>query len=131
MEARLLVGSIEDSRFCTLVREQLSVNVEFESFGNLVLELDVCAKNVRGSPGLGDCETMFAVRPLGLDVAGNSFRFGVTVSGSLEGYTRRGGSLDFKTDSLERKVFAEQVIGGLSKVLVYPKASQKKVVRDG
>lgn len=83
----------------------------------MVLEFDVCAEDVRGGPGLGDCETMLAVRPLGLNVAGYDFRLGVTVSGSLEGYAGRGSSFYFEAGTLERVILAEQVVRGLSEVL--------------
>lgn len=94
----------------------------------MVFELDVCTEDVRGSPGLGDCETVRAVRPLGFNVASDELRLGVTVSGSLEGYTGRSGSFDLEVNTLERIILAKQVTGGLSKVLGKDKLRKKQRV---
>lgn len=72
VETGLLVDGSQQGRLGTFLGQQSSSKVELQTLGNLVLELDLGAKHVRGRPGLGENETMVLEVVLGLDVAGDS-----------------------------------------------------------
>jgi len=117
MDARLLVDGVKDSGFGTFVGQERSGEIKLEAFGNLVLEFDLGAEDVAGSPSLGYGETMLAVGPFGLNLSIDGLGLGITAATSLERHAGRGVGLYFKAGSLEVIVLAEEVVGRLSKVL--------------
>ena len=74
METRLLVDRVDDSGLVALLRGQSSVEVDFKALGDLVLNLDLVAKDVGGGPGLGEGQTVSLVGKLGLNVAVDDVR---------------------------------------------------------
>jgi len=117
VKARLLVGCTEEDRLCVLLSVEGGRGLELEALGNLVVELDLVAERVVGVPGLSDGQTVGLVGVLALEVTKDVTRFRVTVSVNLEGDV--GGSRGFNLErgTVEVVVFAEEVIGGLAKVL--------------
>lgn len=69
MKSGLFVNSVEKGRLMAFVREEGSGEIEFESFSDLVIELDLSTKDVGGSPGLGEGETILGVNVLRLDIS--------------------------------------------------------------
>ena len=116
VETRLLVNGSQQGRLGAFLRQQSSSEVELQTLGNLVLELNLGAKHVRGRPGLGESETVVLEVVLGLDVAGDS-SLGISDESSLEGHAGRRGGLHIESGAVNGEVLAEEVIGGLSKVL--------------
>jgi hypothetical protein len=125
VKARLLVDSSQQSRLGTLLRQQSGGEVELEALGNLVLELNLGAKHVRGRPRLGEGETVVLEVVFGLEVAGDS-GLGIPDESNLEGHAGRRGGLDVESGAVNGEVLAEEVIGGLSKVLETKKTRQKR-----
>jgi hypothetical protein len=87
MEPWLLVDSIEKSRFMTLVRKEGSGEIQFETFSDLVVELDLSAKNVGGGPGLCEGETILGISIFGLDISIDVCCLRVALTGNLKRYT--------------------------------------------
>jgi len=116
VEAGLLVCGSQQGGLGALLRQQSGSKVELQTLGNLVLELNLSPKHVRGRPGLGESETVVLEVVLALDVAGDS-GLGVPDEGYLEGHARRCGGLDFKSGAVDGEILAEEVIGGFSEVL--------------
>ena len=117
MKARLLVGRTEEDRLCVLVGVDGGCGVELEALGNLVVELDLVAERVVGHPGLSDGQAVGLVGVLALEITRNETRFRVTVSVDLEGDVRGSRSFNLEGGTIEVVVLAEEVIGGLAKVL--------------
>jgi hypothetical protein len=69
VEARLLVGDVQEGVLGALVGEESGADIELEALSDLVLELDGSAEGVGGGPGLGESEAVGLVRVLCLDVA--------------------------------------------------------------
>lgn len=85
VEARLLVRGVHNRALRTLFREERGGEVELEALGHVVLELDLGAEYVRGSPGLGEDEAVGLVEVLGLDIADDAGRLVVAHASNLEG----------------------------------------------
>ena len=130
MKAGLLVDGGQQSRLGTLLRQQSGGEVELETLGNLVLELNLGAKHVRGRPGLGEGETVVLEVVFGLEVAGDC-GLGVPDESDLEGDTGRRGGLDVESGAVDGEVLAEEVIGGLSEVLERKKKTREKGGDEG
>ena len=126
VEARLLVDSSQQSGLGALLRQQSGGEVELETLGNLVLELDLGAKHVRGRPGLGEGETVVLEVVFGLEVAGDE-GLGVPDESDLEGHAGRRGGLDVESGAVDGEVLGEEVVGGLSEVL----QTKKRVRNEG
>ena len=117
MKARLLIGCTEEDRLCVLLGVENGGSIELEALGDLVVELDLVAKRVGGVPRLGDGQAVRLVGVLGLEVTKDVRRFRVTVSVDLEGDVRGGRGFNLERGTVEVVVLAEEVIGGLAKVL--------------
>lgn len=117
MEARLLVGSVEDGSRDALFREKGSEKIDLEALSNGVLELDLGAEHVGGGPSVGDGEPVLALGPLGLDVTLDLVGTGGTVAADLEGDIGRGLGLGLEIEALELEVLTKEVVGGLAEVL--------------
>lgn len=126
VEARLLVDSGQQSGLGALLRQQSGGEVELETLGNLVLELDLGAKHVRGRPGLGEGETVVLEVVFGLEVAGDE-GLGIPDESDLEGHAGRRGGLDVESGAVDGEVLGEEVVGGLSEVL----QTKKRVRNEG
>jgi len=112
----LLIDGSQQGRLGAFLRQQSSSEVKLQTLGNLVLELNLSAKHVRGRPGLGESETMVLEVVLGLDVAGDS-SFGIPDQSNLEGHTGRRGGLHVESGTVDGEILAEEVVGGLSEIL--------------
>jgi hypothetical protein len=117
MKARLLVRRTEEDRLCVLLGVEDGGGIELEALGDLVVELDLVAERVVGVPGLSDSQTVGLVRVLALEITKDVRRFRVTISVNLEGDVRGSGGFNLKRGTIEVVVLAEEVIGGLAKVL--------------
>lgn len=112
----LLVDGSQQSGLGAFLGQQSGSEVELQALGNLVLELNLSAKHVRGCPGLGECQTMVLEVVLGLDVASYS-SLRIPDEGNLEAYAGRRGGLHIESGAVDGEILAEEVVGGLSKVL--------------
>lgn len=128
MEPGLLIDGVNEGSLGTLVGKEGGGQVKFEALGNLVLKFNLTTKDVGSSPGLGEGETMFAVGIFGLDIASDEFGLGVTGASDFEGNI--GGSLGLNLErcSVDVVVLAQQVVGGLAKIL--RKKKQDETVRN-
>ena len=126
VETGLLVGRVEERALGTLVRKEGSVEIELQALSNLVLELDSSAEGIRGSPGLGEGETVGLVGELGLNVTVDVAGFCVAGTSNFEGDIGGGGGFHLKRSAVDVVVLAKEVVGGLAKVL----RSSKKIGRD-
>jgi hypothetical protein len=117
VETRLFPDGGQRSGLGSLLGGQSGVEVNLDTLGNLVLDLKGVAEDVGGSPGLGESQAMLAVGQLGLNVARDGVGLRVTVASDLEGDVGGSLSLDLKRRAVEGVVLAEQVVGGLSKIL--------------
>jgi hypothetical protein len=117
VETRLLVDSIEESSLMALLGEQRGGQIELETLGNLVLELDLSFEDVVCSPGLGEDETILEIGVLGLDIPNNGIGLGLA---TLDLKAHAGGCLclDLERGAVVMEVLAEKVIGGLAEILV-------------
>jgi hypothetical protein len=131
VDTRLLVRAGDNRRLLVLLRVERGRQVELEALGNVVLDLDLGAEDVRGCPRLGEDEAVGLVRVLGLDVARNAVALRVTHTSDAEGRVALGLGLDLERRAVEGEVFAEQVAGRLAQVLRAPlvSASQKLTSR--
>lgn len=75
MEARLLVGDVQEGVLGALVGEEGGADIELETLSDLVLELDGSAEGIGGGPGLRESEAMGLVGVLCLDVTVDGGRF--------------------------------------------------------
>lgn len=75
VKARLLVGDVQESVLGALVGEEGGSDIELETLGDLILELNGRAESVGGSPGLGEGKAVGLVRVLRLDVSVDGGRF--------------------------------------------------------
>ena len=116
VEAWLLVCAGQQGGLGALLRQQRGRKIELQTLGNLVLELNLSPKHVRGRPCLGEGEAVVFVVVLGLEVAGDS-GLGIPNKSNLEVHARRRGGLDVKSGAVDGKVLAQEVIGGFSEVL--------------
>lgn len=117
MKTRLLVRSVDDSSFVLLLRVESRVDLNLETICKLVLEFERRAEDVGGGPGLSESDAFLVVGPLGLQVPMNVARLGVLRSTGFEDHA--GGRLGLDLERVARvvEVLAEQVVGGLAKVL--------------
>jgi len=117
VEGRLLVDGSKDSRLLGLGGVKSSSEVQLQSLGDLVLQLDLGSEEVGGGPSLGEGQAVLEVDVLSLDVTGNGGRVGITDTSDLEDDIGRGGSLDLEGDTVGWVVLDEEVRGGLAEVL--------------
>ena len=92
------------------------VQVDLQALHDIVLELNEGRKRVGGGPRLSEREPVLAVGVLGLAERGDD-TCGRRGAGDFECDTRRGRRLDLERCRADREVLAEQVAGGLAKVL--------------
>ena len=118
MEPRLFVDGVQDSGFAAFVGGEGGGEVKLEALGDEVVELDLVAEDVGGGPRLGESETVDLVSPFSLDVTVDGVGLGVAGTLDLEGDVGGGLGLDLKGGTVEVVVFAEQVVGGLAKILI-------------
>jgi hypothetical protein len=118
VETRLLEGCVQDSGFTALVGGERGGEVQLETLGDEVVKLDLVAEDVGGGPGLGEGETVDLVGPFTLDVTMDSIGLGIAGSLDLEGDVGGGLGLDLERGAVEVVVPAEQVVGGLAKILM-------------
>lgn len=117
VEAWLLVSGREESVLGLLVWQQGRDELELETLGNVVLELNVVAENVGGGPGLSQGKAVLAVVELGLEVTVDVSGLGVSETGDLEGDAVGGLGLDLERGAVDVVVLVEEVTGGLAEVL--------------
>lgn len=84
VDARLAVDGGDVGRLALGRGEEVTLDVELEALGDLVLELDLGLQDVRGGPGLGEGDAVLDVGVLGLEVAGDGGRLGIAETGDLE-----------------------------------------------
>jgi len=120
----LLIGGSQQGRLGAFFGQQSGSEVELQTLGNLVLELNLSAKHVRGCPGLGKSETMVLEIVLGLDVASDG-SLGIPDESNLEGHAGRRGGLYVESSAVDGEILAEEVVGGLSEILKEKKTRQK------
>jgi hypothetical protein len=118
VEARLFVDGVQDGGFAALVGGERGGEVKLEALGDEVVELDLVAEDVGGGPGLGEGKTVDLVGPFALDVTVDGVGLGVAVTLDLEGDVGGGLGLDLKGSTMEMVILAEQVVGGLAKILM-------------
>ena len=116
VKAGLLVCGSRQGGLGTLLRQQGGGEVELQTLGNLVLELNLSPEHIRGRPGLGKSETVVFEVVLGLDVAGDS-GLGIPDEGYLEVHAGGRGGPDFGSSAVDGEILAEEVIGGFSGIL--------------
>ena len=107
VQTRLLIKSAQVGRFCALVGRKGGLEVDFETFGNEVVEFDLVVENIGGGPRLGQGESVDFVRELSLDVAMDNVCLGVTRSLDLERNVGRSLCLNFKLCPTEWVVLGE------------------------
>lgn len=117
VETGLLVGSVQEDRFRAGVGVECGVDINLETLGNLILELNGVLERVGGCPSLGEDETVLPVGKLGLKVSFDVVGLGVSATGYTESDAGGSVGLDLKTGRIEVVVLAEQVAGRLAKVL--------------
>jgi hypothetical protein len=117
VKAGLLIGRTEEDRLCVLLGVDGGCGVELEALGDLVVELDLVAERVVGRPGLSDGQAVGLVGVLALEVTRDERGFRVADSVDLEGDVRRSRGFNLEGCTVEVVVLAEEVIGGLAKVL--------------
>lgn len=71
MQTRLFEYTVQDSCLVALLWSQRGGDIEFETLGDLVLELNLTFQDVGGGPGLGESEAILAVSVFGFDVSSN------------------------------------------------------------
>jgi hypothetical protein len=135
VEGRLLVDGSKDGRLLGLGGVKGGSEVQLQSLGDLVLQLDLGSEEVGGGPSLltsiskriqmegrgtylGEGQAVLEVDVLSLNVTSNGGRVGITDTGNLEDDVGRGGSLDLEGDTVGRVVLDEEVRGGLAEVLL-------------
>jgi len=116
VEGRLLVDGSKDSRLLGLGGVKSSSEVQFQSLGDLVLQLDLGSEEVGGGPGLGEGQAVLEVDVLSLNVTSDGGRVGITDTSDLEDDVGRGGSLDLKGDTVGWVVLDEEVGSGLAEI---------------
>lgn len=114
VETGLLVGGSEESVLGLLLGDKGRDELELEALGDVVLELNVVAENVGSGPGLGEGDAVLAVLPLGLEVAVDGLRLGVTDAENAEGDTVGGLGLDLERVTVDGVVLGEEVVGSLA-----------------
>ena len=117
MEAGLLVGGGEESRLRTGVGGEGGRELELDTLGDLVVNLDLGLEDVARRPGLGERQAVGLVEELGLDIASNEGRLGVADTADLEEDVGGSGGLDLEGDAADGEVPAEEVVGRLSEIL--------------
>jgi len=116
VEGRLLVDGSKDGRLLGLGGVKGGSEVQLQSLGDLVLQLDLGSEEVGGGPSLGEGQAVLEVDVLSLNVTSNGGRVGITDTSDLEDNIGRGGSLDLEGDTVGRVVLDEEVRGGLAEV---------------
>ena len=86
VNTRLLVDGVDERGFLDLLREEGGGQIDLETLGNLVFELDLGLEDIGGCPRLGEHDTVLEVRVLSLNVGGDG-RALVLAAGDLEGDT--------------------------------------------
>jgi hypothetical protein len=117
VEARLLVGGSEHAGLDVLLRVETGGQVELETLGHVVLELNLGAEDVCGRPCLSEDKPVRLVGVLGLDVTVDSRAFRVAETGDAESSARRGVGFDLEGGTVEVVVLAKQVVGRLAEIL--------------
>jgi len=113
----LLISSIHQRRLGTFLREQLSVQVKFQSLGDLVLQLDSGAEDIGSGPRLCEGQSIFGIVVFRFHVTRDAERLVITHSSNFECHIGGGFSFDFKGSAEDGEVLAQQVVGRLSEVL--------------
>ena len=85
VEAQLLVVDANLGVLLALGGEETSDNIQLQTLGDLVLELDLGGKEVTGGPGLSDGQTVLEVDVLGLELTVDVARLAVLVTENVEG----------------------------------------------
>jgi hypothetical protein len=117
VDARLLVGGVNDGRLGLGVRVESGVQVNLEASSNLVLKLNGILEGIGSRPRLSENETVFLVGELGLELALDFVRLCVAATSNTEGNAGRSLGLDFEVGSRVVVVLAQKVVGGLAKIL--------------
>lgn len=141
VKAGLLVDGTEGSRLGlgAVVRVKGGGQVQLETFCNLVLNLDLGAQDIGGSPSLSESEAILGVKVLGLDVTVYDGGLGVACAGDLdrerrklssdlkakkyargrdlESNIRRRLSLDFEGVSVDGEVLSQQIVRAFAQIL--------------
>lgn len=117
VQTGLLVGGSEKSVLGLLLGDKGGDELELEALGDVVLELNVVAEDIGSGPSLGEGDAVLAVLPLGLEVAVDGLRLGVTDAENAEGDTVGGLGLDLERVTVNGVVLREEIAGGLAKVL--------------
>lgn len=99
-----------------LVGKEGGGQIELETLGNLVLELDLGLEDVGGRPCLGEHDAVLVVGVLGLNVGSDGSAL-VLAASDLEGDTGGGFCLDLKGGARVWVVASQQIVGRLAKVL--------------
>ena len=124
VQAGVLVDGGQQSGLGALFWQQGGSEIELETLGNLVLELNLGPKHVRCCPGLRESESVGLEAVFGLEVAGDG-SLGIPDEGNLEGHAGGRGGLDVESGAVDGEVLAEEVIGGFSEVLEGDKRVRK------
>lgn len=117
MQAGLLVGGGEQRRLRTGVGGECGLEVELDTLGDLVVDLNLGLQDVGGRPALGEDEAVGLVEELGLNVTADEARLRVAGARDLEGDIGRRHGLDLELDVVNGEVLAEEVVGRLSEIL--------------
>lgn len=114
VQTGLLVGRGEERVLGLLLGHERRDELELEALGDVVLELNVVAEHVGGGPGLGEGDAVLAVLPLGLEVAVDGLRLGVTDAENAEGDTVGRLGLDLERVAVDGVVLGQEVVGSLA-----------------
>jgi len=117
VQAGLLVDSSQNSSFLGFGRVERSLQVELQTLGDLVLELELRSEEVGGGPSLGKDQPILKVDVFPLDISRDSIARSVLLTRNFESHVARCQSLDFEGGTLDRVVLEEEVRSGLSEVL--------------
>ena len=85
VKAGLLICGIDQSRLGVLVRLEGGGNINFETLGNLVINLEETTEDIGGSPSLGEGQAVFAVGIFCFELARDSIGLVVTITRDFEG----------------------------------------------
>lgn len=110
----LLVGRGKESVLGLLLGNEGRDQFKLESLCNVVLEFNVVAQYVGSGPGLGKGHTVLAVLPLGLEVAVDGLRLGVSDAENAEGDTVGRAGLYLERVAVDGVVLGKQVVGSLA-----------------
>ena len=114
----LLEGQVEQTTVDSLLGVEARVCLELETLGELILDLELRAEDIGGSPSVRKNGSVFIVSIFGLEVTGNVAILRVTRSSNAEGHIRGRLRLHFQPDGMEWVVPTEQVRGAFSEILL-------------